>query len=140
MEARLPGTAIRMRDAIERSTIVVLGTLLEAGVVSPGPPGAHHVDGARFRIDRTLTPGEASGAPITGAVTVSYTRQVLPESRAEASLEINRAYVLFCTVHSPKRLHALKIIPHSEETARIVASAFGGGARHAARPSPDRTA
>jgi hypothetical protein len=140
VEARLPGTAIRMRDAIERTTVVVLGTLLEPGVVSPGPPGAHHVDGARFRVDRTLTPGETSATPITGTVTVSYTRQVLPESRAEAPLEPNRPYVLFCTVHSPRRLHALKIIPHSEETARIVASAFGGGARHGVRPSPDRTA
>lgn len=140
MNAKLPGTAVRTREAIERTTVVLLGRLLDQGGASPGPPGAQHVDNARFRIDRTLTPGGGATPSISGTVRVSYTRRVFPQSKAEAALEPNATYILFCTVHSPKRLHALKIIPHSEETVRIVASAFGGGARHPTPTASDRIA
>ena len=140
MNAKLPGQAIRTREAIERTTVVLLGRLVEQGGASPGPPGAQDVDDAQFRIERTLTPGGSAAPSVSGTVRVSYTRRVFPESKAEAPLERNASYVLFCTVHSPKRLHALKIIPHSEETVRIVASAFGAGARHAAPTGSDRIA
>jgi hypothetical protein len=140
VNAKLPGTAVRTREAIERTTVVLLGRLLEQGGASPGPPGAQHVDNARFRIERTLTPGGSAAPSISGEVRVSYTRRVFPQSKAEAPLEPNASYVLFCTVHSPKRVHALKIIPHSEETVRIVASAFSAGARHAAPITSDRIA
>lgn len=131
MEARYPGRAIRTRDAIERTAAVVIGTLVEPGVVSPGPPGAHDVDDASFRIERMLTPPAAGVATISGTVKVSYTQQVFPEAEAEAPLERGRPYVLFCTAPAPKRLYALKVVPHSEDAVRVVASAFAGGARHA---------
>lgn len=135
VEAKHPGTSIRTREAIERTSVVVIGTLVEPGTLSPGPPGAHRIDDAAFRIERTLTPGPAGVPPVSGTVKVSYTRQVFPEAEAEAQLERGRPYVLFCTVHSPQRLHALKVVPHSEEVDRVVASAFDGGARHAGADS-----
>jgi len=140
VQARLPGTAIRTREAIEKTAVVVLGRLVEQGTISPGPPGAQHVDDAQFRIERTLTPREGAAPSVSGTVRVSYTQRVFPEAKAEAPLERNASYVLFCTVHTPRRLHALKIIPHSEETVRIVASAFGAGARHAAPTASGRIA
>jgi hypothetical protein len=138
MEAQHPGRSLRTRDAIERTSIVVLGTLVEPGTVSPGPPGSQHIDNAGFRIERTLTPAEGASTKISDNVRVSYTRQVFPQASAEAPLERGSSYVLFCTVHSPQRLHALKIVPHSEDAVRVVASAFAGGARHAGDTSADR--
>lgn len=140
MDARHPGRAIRTNEAIEQTSVVVMGTLVEPGTVSPGPPGAHDIDDATFRIDRTLTPAAGGSATVSGTVKISYTRQVLPEAEAEAQLERGRQYVLFCTVHSGQRLHALKAVPHSEEAVRVVASAFGSGARHAVRDSGTRIA
>ena len=139
-EGRHPGRSIRTRDAIEQTSVVVVGTLVEPGTVSPGPPGTQHVDNAVFRIDRTLTPQEGTAPRVSGTVRVSYNRQVFPESSAEAPLERGSSYVLFSTVHSPQRLHALKIVPHSEEATRVVASAFGDGARHSGDTSGDRIA
>ena len=140
MEVRHPGREIRTREAIERTSVVVVGTLVEPGIVSPGPPGAHDIDDAGFRIDRTLTPTAAGTSPVSGTVRVWYTRQVFPEAAAEAALERGRPYVLFCTIQSPQRLFALKIVPHSEEAVRVVASAFDSGARHASGDSGGRVA
>jgi hypothetical protein len=140
VEARYPGGTIRTRDAIERTSIVVLGTLVEAGKSSPGPPGARHIDDAGFRIERTLTPAGSSVPAVSGTVKLSYTQQVFPESKAEAPLQRGATFVLFCTVTAPRRLHALKIVPHSEESVRVVASAFESGLRHTADTSGDRIA
>lgn len=138
MESPYPGREIRTRDAIERTNVVVIASLVEPGVVSPGPPGAHDIDGARFRVERTLTP---DGAPQVGReITVAYTRQVVPPARAEAQLERGRSYLLFANVLAPRRLYALKVVPHSDEAARLVASAFSGGARHAVRDTDARLA
>jgi hypothetical protein len=137
---RHPGRSIRTRDAIEQTSIVVVGTLVEPGTVSPGPPGSQHVDNAVFRIERTLTPSEGTVPRVSGNVRVSYTRQVFPQASAEAPLERGASYVLFSTVQSPQQLHALKIVPHSDEAARVVATAFGDGARHSGDPSADRIA
>jgi hypothetical protein len=121
---------LRTRDAISQTTHVLAATLVESGSLSPGPPGAQHVDGARFRVDQTLSPG--SSAPLSGTLTVSYTRQVLPERSADPELRRGSKYVLFGTL-TGRRLHALKIVPYSEDTVRIVASAFAAGARHEPR-------
>lgn len=134
MEARHPGRQIRTTDAIERTSVVVLATLVAPGMVSPGPPGAQHVDDAGFRVERTLTPGGGRAPAVSGNVKVSYTRQIYPEAEADAALERGGKYVLFCTAHSAKRLHALKIVPHTDEALRVVASAFEGGARHGEAP------
>ena len=130
MVNRFPGRQIRTTDAIERTSVVVVARLAAPGVVSPGPPGAHHVDDARFTVVRTLTPSGVPAPRISGTVKVSYTRQVFPESEADTPLEQGAGYVLFCTMHTPTRLHALKILPHNEETTRVVASAFEAGTRH----------
>jgi len=122
---------IRTRDAIERTTHVVVGRLIEPGTISPGPPGAHHIDEAKFRIEQTLTPRDMA-APISGTVALSYTRQVLPKAHADPELQRGGRYLLFATAKPGRRLHALKIVAHSEEAVRVVASAFAGGARHAA--------
>jgi hypothetical protein len=140
VEARYPGGTIRTRDAIERSAIVLLGTLVEAGKSSPGPPGARHIDDARIRIERTLTPAGSGVPAVSGTVKVSYTQQVFPQAKAEAPLERGAKFVLFCTVTAPRQLHALKIVPHSEESVRVVASAFNSGGRHMGNTSGDRIA
>jgi hypothetical protein len=140
VEAKHPGRAIRTRDAIEQTSVVVLGTLVEPGTVSPGPPGAQHIDDAGFRIERTLTPAGSGAQAVSGNVRVSYTRQVSPPAEAEPALERGAKFVLFCTIHSPRRLHALKVVPHSEEAVRVVASAFDNGARHPRDTSGDRIA
>lgn len=140
MEARYPGGAVRTRDAIERTSIVVLATLVEAGKSSPGPPGSRDIDDASFRIERSLTPQGAGVPAVSGTVKVSYTQQVFPQSKAEAPLQRGARFVLFCTVTAPRQLHALKIVPHSEESLRIVASAFQSGARHTGGTSADRIA
>jgi hypothetical protein len=140
VEARHPGGEIRTREAIEQTTVVLIGTLVEPGILSPGPPGAHAIDDATFRIDRTLTPTAAGTSPVSGTVRVSYTRQLFPEASAEAPLERGRSYVLFCTIQSPQRLFALKIVPDNEEAVRVVASAFDGGARHSSGDPGDRVA
>jgi hypothetical protein len=140
VEARYAGREIRTREAIEQTKIVVVATLMEPGTVSPGPPGTQHVDNAAFRVDRTLSP-PASGAPsISGNVRVSYARQVFPESRAEAELQRGASYLLFCTVLAPGRLHATKIVPHSDDAVRVVAAAFEAGARQGADPASERFA
>ena len=93
-------------------------------------PGAHFVNGARFRVDQTLSPGSA--APLSGTLTVSYIRQVLPPRSADPELQRGSKYILFGTL-TGRRLHALKIVPHSDEAVRIVASALAAGARHESR-------
>jgi hypothetical protein len=130
---------IRTSDAIERTTHVVVGTLIETGTISPGPPGAHHVDEAKFRIERVLTP-RGTAPPISGTVSLSYTRQVLPEAHADPELQRGTKYVLFGTSKPGRRLHALKIVPHSDEAVRVVASAFAGGAKHSSGGSHARLA
>ena len=131
MEANHPGKGLRTRDAIEQSALVVAGTLVEVGTPSPGPPGAHRMDNARFRVEQILTP--MSSEPLQGnTLSLSYLRQVLPESAAEAAPQAGQRYILFCTLKPGRRLHALKMLPHSSEAVRIVASAFESGARHAA--------
>jgi len=140
VEARHPGAELRTRDAIEQTTVVLTGTLVDPGVVSAGPPGAHAIDAATFRIDRTLTPTAAGTSPVAGTVRVSYNRQLFPEASAEAPLERGRSYVLFASILSPQRLFALKIVPHNEEAVRVVASAFDGGARHSSGDPGDRIA
>ena len=131
MEPKHPGTGIRTRDAIEQTAIVVSGTLMDAGTLSPGPPGAHRIDNAKFRVEEVLTPTTA--APLqSGTLALSYLRQVVPASVAEAEPQPGNRYVLFCTLKPGRRLHALKILPHSGEAVRIVASAFEGGAQHTA--------
>ena len=122
---------LRTRDAIAQTTHVLAATLLESGTLSPGPPGAQHVDGARFRVDQTLSP-PGDSAPPSGTLIVSYTRQVLPAQTADPELRRGSKYILFGTLRG-RRLHALKIVPDSEDTVRIVASAFAAGARHEAR-------
>ncbi|HJZ76276.1 MAG TPA: hypothetical protein VKE51_31290 [Vicinamibacterales bacterium] len=140
MDARYPGRAIRTRDAIEQTAVVVVGTLVEPGTLSPGPPGTQHVDNAVFRIERTLTPSEGTSPRVAGTVRVSYTRQVFPAAAAEAALERGSSYVLFSTIKSPQQLNAIKIVPSSDEAARVVASAFGDGARHSSDPASSRMA
>ena len=131
MESTYPGREVRTRDAIERTNIVVVASLVEPGVISPGPPGAHDIDNAKFRVERTLTP---AGAPQVGReIRVAYTRQVIPASRAEAQLERGQSYLLFATVLAPRKLYALKIVPHSDEATKMVASTFRGGVQHAPR-------
>jgi hypothetical protein len=131
VEAKHPGTDIRTRDAIEQTAIVVVGTLVEAGTLSPGPPGAHRIDNARFRVEEVLTP--MSNEPqLRNTLSLSYLRQVLPESAAEIAPQPGHRYVLFSTLKPGKKLHALKIVPHSAEAVRVVASAFGAGAAHSA--------
>lgn len=140
VEARYPGGKIRTRDAIEQTAVVILGTLAQAGTASPGPPGARHIDGARVRVERTLTPAGPGVPAVSGTVSVSYTQQVFPQSKAEAPLEPGAKVLMFCTVTGPQHLHAIKIVPHSEESVRIVASAYEGGARHAGGVPGDRIA
>jgi hypothetical protein len=131
------GQGLRTRDAIKRTSVVVGATLVEP----PGRPGSG--DGATVRIDEILTPADV--APNAAAVwsgrtvKVSYLRQVFPECPA-SSLERGRRYVFFCTRIAEAELHALKIMPHSEDAVRVVASAFEGGARHAMGSSPQRPA
>ena len=120
---------IRTRDAIERTTHVVAGTLIDTGTISPGPPGAHHIDEAKFRIEQVLTP-RGTAPSISGAVALSYTRQVLPEAHADPELQRGGRYVLFGTAKPGRRFHAIKILPHSDDAVRVVASAFAAGARH----------
>lgn len=139
MDARYPGGTIRTRDAIERTTHVFLGTLVEPGSLSLGPPGAQRIDDAKFLVEQTLTPAAGAAAP-NGTYRLSYYRQVLPESTTEAQPQRGGRYVLFCTLKAGRQLHAIKVVPHSEEAVRIVASAFGGGARHAATDRGDRLA
>ena len=131
MEANHPGTGIRTRDAIEQTGLVVAGTLVAVGTPSPGPPGAHRIDNARFRVEEILTP-MASEPLQSNTLTLSYIRQVLPESAAEAAPQVGRRYVLFCTLKPGQKLHALKMLPHSADAVRVVASAFESGARHSA--------
>jgi hypothetical protein len=140
VEVKYTGRSIRTREAIEQTAVVVVGTLVEPGTVSPGPPGSQHVDNAVFRIERTLTPSEGAAPRVAGTVRVSYNRQVFPPSSAEAPLERGSSYVLFSAVHSPQKLNALKIVPSSDEAARVVATAFGDGARHLSDPSSNRIA
>lgn len=131
MDVKHPGAGIRTRDAIEQSAVVVIGTLLEAGTASPGPPGAHRIDNAKFRVDEILTP--TSKEPIaSNTMAVSYLRQVMPAAAAEAPLQTGMRYVLFCTLKPGRQLHALKLVPHSTEAVRIVANAFETGAQHSA--------
>jgi hypothetical protein len=130
---------MRTRDAIEQTTHVLVATLVETGTLSPGPPGAHHVDGAKFHVEQVLTPRTGTTQP-SGTLTVSYTRHVLPEAHADPELRSGSKYVLFGTLKSGRRLHALKVVPHSEEALRIVASAFASGARHAAGSQGTRPA
>jgi len=139
VEAGHPGRTIRTRDAIEQTTFVLVGTLVEPGTPSPGPPGAHRIDEARFRVEQVLTPSTGAPPP-SGTFALSYIRQVFPEPVAEAEPQRGGRYVLFCTLKAGQRLHALKVVPHSEEAVRVVASAFGGGARHAGGDSGDRLA
>jgi hypothetical protein len=122
---------IRTRDAIEQTAIVVAGTLTDAGTPSPGPPGAHRIDNAKFRVEQVLTPTSKEDVR-SDTMTMSYLRQVIPASVAEAPPQAGQRYVLFCTLKPGRRLHALKILPHSNEAVRIVASAFESGARHSA--------
>ena len=140
MEDRHPGGEIRTREAIEQTAVVLVGTLVDPGLVSPGPPGAHAIDDATFRIDRTLTPTAAGTSPVSGTVRVSYNRQLFPQASAEAPLERGRSYVLFASILSPQKLFALKIVPNNEESVRVVASAFDGGARHSTGDPGDRIA
>jgi hypothetical protein len=140
VQANNTGTEMRTRDAIEQTSIVVIATLVQPGVVSAGPPGAHHIDDAGFRVERALTPPAGAASPVAANVKVSYTRQVYPEAIAEPPLERGRRYVLFCNIHSRLRLHALRIVPHSEETVRVVARAFDAGARHSGGDPGDRVA
>jgi hypothetical protein len=70
-------------------------------------------------------------------VKVSYLRQVYPVCTA-STLERGRRYVFFCTRLGAQELHAVKIMPHSEDAVRVVASAFQGGARHAMRLADHR--
>ncbi len=131
MEAKHPGTGIKTRDAIEQTAVVVVGTLVEAGTLSPGPPGAHRIDNAKVRVEELLTP--RSNEPVLrSTLSVSYLRQVLPESAAEIAPQPGRRYVLFCTLKPGGRLHALKVLPHSAEAVAIVARAFESGAAHSA--------
>jgi hypothetical protein len=131
VEAKYPGSGIRTRDAIEQTGLVVAGTLVEVGTPSPGPPGAHRFDNARFRVEEILTP--VSNEPLPGnALSLSYIRQVIPESAAEIAPQAGRRYVLFCTLKPGRQMHALKMLPHSAEVVRMVASAFETGARHSA--------
>jgi len=141
VEARYLGRGLRTRDAIERTSVVVVATLVEPGTLSPGPPGAQRIDEATFRIDDTLTPSGAASGPGSGrTVKLSYLRQVFPEAEAEAPLERGQRYVLFCTQMDARGLNALKIVPHSDEAVRVVASAFRGGARHSAPDAGERMA
>jgi hypothetical protein len=139
VEARYQGRALRIRDAIEQTSVVVTGALVEPGTPSPGPPGAHRIDDATFRIDSALTPGASSASSQT--VKLSYLRQVFPESEAEAPLEPGQRYVLFCIeMGSNGGLSVIKIVPQSDETLRVVANAFQAGARHGRAESGERMA
>lgn len=129
MEARYPGRSLRTRDAIQRTGLVVVGTLVEPGTVTLGPPGASRIDRATFNVEQVLTPS-AGGTTPPGRYALSYIRQTLPESSADSALRRGERYVLFCTVMPGKRLDALKVVPYSDEAGRIVASAFSAGARH----------
>jgi hypothetical protein len=140
MEARYAGRDMRTRTAIEQTSVVVVATLTEPGTPSPGPPGTQHIDGARFRVERTLSPAAGGAASVSGDVRVSYSRQVLPQAKAEAELERGSSYVLFCAVLAPGRLDAVKIVPHSDEAVRVVAAAFEGGAQHGTDPASQRFA
>lgn len=132
---RYPGRAVRTRDAIEQTTQVLSGTITGTGNVSPGPPGAHDIDGATLRVDQVLTPNASTGVTPGQTVSLSYTRQVFPESEAEAELQQGQRYVLFCRSHG-RAVVALKAVPHSREQLRIVASAFRAGARHGGGTAP----
>jgi hypothetical protein len=132
VETKLPGIELRTREAIEQSGVVVVGTLVDPGVVSPGPPGEQDIDDATFRIERTLSPAGAGAPHASGTVKLSYSRRVFPESAAEAAMERGQSYVLFCTKPAQKRLYALKAVPHSEDAVRVVVAAFSAGVKHAA--------
>jgi len=140
VEAKYTGHELRTRHAIEQTTIVLAATLVEPGTMSPGPPGEQHVDNAAFRVERTLSPAASGGKPISGNVRVSYSRQTFPEAHAEAELQRGTPYLLFCTILGPRRLHATKIVPDSEDAVRVVSAAFEGGARHGADPASERFA
>jgi hypothetical protein len=131
LKPRYPGACIRTRDAIAQSGVVVAGTVIDAGTPSPGRRDGCPIENARFRVEEILTPMPGA-APAPETLTLSYVRHSQPGPAAEHPPRAGRRYVLFCTLEARRQMHALKMLPHSPDVARMVASTFDNGARHSA--------
>ena len=123
---------MRTRDAIEQSGVVVAGTVVDPGTPSAGPHDERPIDNARFRVEEILTPMAGARRAPRETVTLSYVRHAQPGVAAEHAPEAGRRYILFCTLEPQRQMHALKMLPHSPDVARMVASNFESGARHSA--------
>ena len=129
--SKYPGARMRTRDAIEQSGVVVAGTVVDAGT-PPGPHDERPINNARFRVEEILTPMAGSPRPPRETLTLSYVRHGQPGPAAEHAPQAGRRYVMFCTLEPRRQMHALKMLPHSPDVARMVASSFESGARHSA--------
>jgi hypothetical protein len=132
LRSRYPGAGLRTRDAIEQSGVVVAGTVVDPGAPAAGLHGERPIDNARFRVEEILTPMSGARRALRETVTLSYVRHAQPGSAPEHAPQAGRRYILFCTLEPQRQMHALKMLPHSPDAARMVASSFESGARHSA--------
>ena len=103
------GRQISIEAAVSEAHVIVIAELLNAGRIHMGAPGQSYYDGAVIRVVETLA------GKTTGDLTITYTRQTIPESIAEAQPREGGRYLFFLTVRSDGTWRAIKIDDASDE-------------------------
>lgn len=138
-DERLPGSQVRMKEAVGRAQIIVVAKVECLGVLQPGPSGSGRYSGLKLKPSKSLKGGTG-----TRELTLEdFKFRTFPEEVAEAMLEERAEYLFFIEKPNAEQLWGFKALRATEENVAAVTDAqrrevrWPGSERHILSASRD---
>lgn len=113
-EERLPGSTLKIEEAIPRAEIIVVGVLVNGGSPEPLAPGQAYYTNVQIKVVKAL-----KGA-VVGEIVTSFNVQTLPKEKAEMPPESGKEYIFFIKKDNAAQFHILKVIASTPDNIKKV--------------------